>query len=77
MLYTSRLSTAPKQSLIHYAIFNQTGRPRQVDCSVPLWEYRCKVSFQRHNDALLSSRTDPRVDNLEVANWRSDPPLTN
>ena len=32
MLYASRLSTTPTQSLIHHAIFSQTGPPPRKDC---------------------------------------------
>ena len=47
MLFTLRLSTTSTRSLIHYAIFNQTGPPWRVDCLAPLWEFERQVSFSR------------------------------
>ena len=44
-LFTLRLSTSSTRSLIHYAIFNQTGPPWRVDCLAPLWEFGRQVSF--------------------------------
>ena len=72
MLHISRLSTTPIRSLIHYAIFSQAGLPRRVYYLAPLWENKREV-FQAHNNALHSSETEPRVDNLAIANMSSYP----
>ena len=46
-------------------------RPRRVDCLAPSWDYVGEVSFQGYNDTLPSSGTEPRVNNLAVANLHS------
>ena len=64
------LSTTPIRTLIRYAIFSQTGPPRQVDYLAPLWEYRRKVSLQGHYDTLSNSETEVGADNLASAYLR-------
>ena len=55
-------------------MFGQTGPSQRVDCLAPgCGSVSVKCLSQRHNNALPSSETVPRVDNLAVANLRSYP----
>ena len=75
MLYASvyhnkidRLSIKPTQSLIRYPVFSRLSKR---DGKLAWFRYgsiSVKCLFQTQNDALPSLGTEPRVDNLEVAN---------
>ena len=65
------LSTTSAQSLIRHAIYSQTGPPRRVDAWHSYGSISVKCLFHRYNDQLPSSGTEPKVDNLAVANLRS------
>ena len=76
MLYASRLSITSTRSLISHAIFQSldwattTGR-----FAWPLYGSISATSLSHgHNDTLPTSGTEPRVDNLAVANLCSKPP---
>ena len=68
--YTSVYYT---KSLTRYASFSQNEPPWAVDALTMLWVHRPKMSFPTHKDTLLSSKTEPRVNNLAVANLPSYP----
>ena len=71
--YSSRLSTTTTRILIRYAIYSQIGPPLRVDCLARYGSIGVKCLFQGHNDALFRSGTEPRSDNLAVANLRTYP----